>query len=244
MLDVQQRCIITLYLVSSWSHCLSQSSPPGQITRAGRFIEADTGLAAAARNFSETFGGWCLREHEMCSETTQKILLRLVSFYRWDLGEMSLVQELLSPPWLDIRTWMKSLLKQCRMTSCVHVQAFLLCVPLIHGVKQTDSALVTLDLILGLWPAATHSTHWPLKYRRIRLQLHIQSCSALCASRTPHSPGIRCKNLFLVKMSHRYTYNFLTHKIRHITWKGTLLIDIALNTFSLEIRKICFFFWL
>lgn len=33
-------------------------------------------------------------------------------------------------------------------------------------VKQTSPELVTLDLILGLRPAATHSTHQPLKYRR------------------------------------------------------------------------------
>lgn len=36
----------------------------------------------------------------------------------------------------------------------------------VHFVKQTGLELVTLDLILGLWPAATHSTHQPLKYRR------------------------------------------------------------------------------
>lgn len=41
-----------------------------------------------------------------------------------------------------------------------------MCAAPVHFAKQTGPELVTLDLILGPRPAATHSTRQPLKYRR------------------------------------------------------------------------------
>lgn len=128
----------------------NQSCPPGRSTQARNFIIADTRLAELGWNFSQTVGRWARPMKEGTA---------------W-LGAASLRSK-------STVTELEQANKQQRMAHRGTLQdpgsslgLFLAYVAPVHFVIQTGPELVTLDLILGLRPAATHSTRRPLKYRR------------------------------------------------------------------------------
>lgn len=135
--------------------CQSQSGPPGQIMRAGSLITADISLAKFRWNvgvFSQTF-----RSHKNLDCSTLSHISEVKQSHSWILKNKTSEQGG----------------KHRRGTHTHTLQGpgssfrlFLVYVGPVYFVKQTGLELVTLDLILGLWPAATHSTHQPLKYRR------------------------------------------------------------------------------